>query len=77
MEIEASFIYRLGNLTLLENSKNKDCLNKSYEEKKEVYKISKYKMTANIDYPEWTPSQIMSRQKKLAKLAKTVWRIDF
>lgn len=74
-EIE-NYIYRLGNLTLLESSKNNDCGNKLYSEKLPVYKQSHYKMTENIDYPEWGAAQIRSRQEELAKLATAVWRIS-
>lgn len=74
-EEQTDFIYRLGNLTLLESGKNNDCKNTSYDEKLNIYKSSRYRITNKIDYPEWTPSQIRSRQQQMAKWATAVWRI--
>jgi hypothetical protein len=69
-------IYRLGNLTLLESSKNNECGTKTFSEKQKIYHQSQYQMTKQIDYPEWTANQIRSRQEYLAKIAKTVWKIS-
>lgn len=70
-----NYIYRLGNLTLLESKKNNDCGDKPYAEKLPVYKNSQYEMTNKIDFPEWTATQIRSRQEKMAKIATSIWRI--
>jgi uncharacterized protein with ParB-like and HNH nuclease domain len=75
LEEQENYIYRLGNLTLLESSKNNDCGTKPFKEKQIIYQQSQYKMTKGIDYLEWKPSQIRSRQEKLAEIAKTVWKI--
>lgn len=73
---QPDYIYRLGNYTLLEQSKNTaECRNKTYAEKLPIYQGSQYQMTNSMDYPEWTPEQIKSRQAKLARIAKTVWKI--
>lgn len=73
---QLDYIYRLGNYTLLEQSKNSvECRNRLYAEKLAVYKTSQFQMTNSIDYPEWTPAQVKSRQMKLAKIAKSVWKI--
>jgi uncharacterized protein with ParB-like and HNH nuclease domain len=69
-------IYRLGNLTLLESNKNGDCGGKLYAEKFPVYKTSQYALTNTMDYPEWTPTQVRSRQEKMARIATAVWRIS-
>ena len=74
-EEQENYIYRLGNLTLLESAKNNECGTKSFEEKQIIYQQSQYKMTKEIDYPEWRASQVRSRQEKLAEIAKTVWKI--
>jgi Protein of unknown function DUF262/Protein of unknown function (DUF1524) len=75
-EEQAAYVYRIGNLTLLETSKNStECRNLSYAEKLPIYKTSQYVMTNSIDYPDWSPEQIRLRQGKLAKLATAVWRI--
>jgi uncharacterized protein with ParB-like and HNH nuclease domain len=74
-EIE-NFVYRVGNLTLLESSKNRNIGNKPFPEKIEVYETSKFQLTKNINYDEWNKETITRRQKYLASLAKQIWRID-
>lgn len=72
------FIYRLGNYTLLEEGKNRECGDKLYEKKKEVYKTSRYKLTnEHCLKDEWTISTLNEYQKKLTDFASCVWRIDF
>jgi hypothetical protein len=68
----------LGNLTLLEPSKNnKDASNKNFEEKKKVYSSSKYALTRKINFPDWAPINIRNRQSHLAKLACGIWKIQY
>jgi hypothetical protein len=77
IEDQIQYMFRLGNYTLLEESKNKDCFNSLYPKKKEIYKSSNYKITAQDSvYDEWSPEKILERQKKLAKYAKTVWKFE-
>ncbi|RCK80600.1 MAG: RloF [Candidatus Ozemobacter sibiricus] len=69
--------YRLGNLTLLEETKNREVGNSSYTQKRAVYLTSAFKMTRETAaYDEWTPSTLQKRQERLAKIASQVWRID-
>ena len=75
LEEQENYIYRLGNLTLLESAKNNDCGTKPFEEKQVIYQQSQYKITKDIDYLEWKAGQVRSRQEKLAEIAKTVWKI--
>jgi uncharacterized protein with ParB-like and HNH nuclease domain len=72
-------VYMVGNLTLLEPSKNnKDAANKIFEEKKDVYSESKYIMTKELtEQPQWTAQNIKYRQARLAKIASAVWKIQF
>ncbi len=77
IENQPNFIYRLGNYTLLETGKNKECQNKNYAEKLPKYKTSQFRMTRDLDYPEWTPAQLRSRQGQFAKIATAVWRLEF
>jgi len=73
-----SNVYRLGNLTLLETSKNKECGNAPYDQKLPVYQTSVYRLTAQeVNYIEWTPGALHKRQEKMAKWAAAVWRVDF
>lgn len=77
VEEQIQFAFRLGNYTLLEESKNKMCQNDLYPAKKEIYKTSSYKITAQDSvFDEWSPERISERQKKLAKYAKTVWKFE-
>lgn len=73
-----TYIYRLGNYTLMEERKNRMCGTRPYEEKKEIYKDSAYKLTGvKSIYTDWTPSTLRKRQEGLARLAATVWKINY
>ncbi|WCM40803.1 DUF262 domain-containing HNH endonuclease family protein [Flavobacterium sp. CBA20B-1] len=71
-------IFRIGNLTLLEKSLNKDVENSSFELKKQYLIKSNSKLTQKLcqENETWTESKIISRQKELARYAKSVWRIQ-
>lgn len=71
-------VYRLGNLTLLETSKNKNIGNSTYSEKRKVYEGSSIGLTRALaeHYAEWTEETISKRQQLMAKMAKGVWRLD-
>lgn len=71
-------IFRIGNLTLLEKSLNKYVENSSFEIKKQYLIKSNSKLTQKIcqENETWTESKIISRQKELARYAKSVWRIQ-
>lgn len=75
-EEQENYVFRLGNLTLLEASKNIDCGAKSFTEKLAIYKQSQFQMTNKIDFPEWSPTQVRSRQENLARIATSVWKIS-
>ena len=58
----------LGNQTLLSDSKNIKISNKSFDEKRKIYKKDGYKITKELaTEPEWTESTIKSRQSRLQK----------
>lgn len=71
-------IFRIGNLTLLEKNLNRDIENSSYEVKKPIFLKSNSKITQKLsrENDSWTESKIISRQKELAKNAKSVWKIQ-
>jgi len=71
------YIYRLGNLTLLNSSDNRRIGNKSFEKKLEVYKESRFVITNTINCSEWNNESILNRQKQLAEIARDIWRLDF
>jgi len=77
-EQKNEYTYRIGNLTLLETGKNKQCGNKNFQLKKKIYETSVYHMTkSETAYTEWNPVIIQKRQDKLAKYAKSVWRVQY
>ena len=68
----------IGNLTLLEAAKNnKEAADKTFEEKKAVYATSKFVLTKKISDPNWISQNIKSRQAHLAKLATSIWKIQY
>ena len=69
-------IYRLGNMTPLEQSINSKVDIAPYEQKKRFYQQSAYKVTQDIQAEEWTMSSIVNRQESLAKRAVHIWRVD-
>ena len=71
-------IYRLGNLTLLEQSLNKDAGNLKYEIKKDFYTQSNSELTKAIPqhYKTWNEEKLASRQRELAKHANSIWKIQ-
>lgn len=76
---EADFmLYRLGNMTLLSSADNRALGNKSYAEKRELYKQSQFKITQEIAerYSDWNPENIEKWQNYLAKQATSIWRIS-
>jgi hypothetical protein len=64
---------------LLEKSLNQKAAILPFNEKKKFFANSNSKLTQNIDleYETWSESKIVSRQKTLAKFAKSVWKIQF
>ena len=72
------FIYRLGNLTLLEKGMNRNIGNAGYAKKREVYRESSLLLTQKVaeDNAEWTPARVDARQRWMATRAKGIWRLD-
>ena len=71
------FVWRLGNLTLLKSSHNRDCDNLSFADKRDIYRGSEFKMTSELAHlDEWTPQALESRQRRFAELAKAIWRLE-
>ena len=70
-------VYRVGNLTPLEPSLNRQVGNESYPIKREAYQQSVYKLTQDILAEEWTPDTLATRQRRLAQRATHIWRSDF
>jgi uncharacterized protein with ParB-like and HNH nuclease domain len=76
-DIEESFIYRIGNFTLLEADKNRIIGNKPFTEKISSYKTSRYTISAKLGFKEWNVDNLVNRQKYLAKQAKAIWSLNY
>lgn len=76
-DVEA-MTFRLGNLSLMKTSENKDLGNKPYSEKRLTYAVSAFAITRKIaeDYTDWTPERIAARQRWMANQATALWRVD-
>ncbi|MFN0071169.1 MAG: HNH endonuclease family protein, partial [Chloroflexota bacterium] len=71
---------RVGNLTLLEPSLNRQVGNDVYASKLSKYGTSGYALTRavpDIAPEEWTQPLLEERQRQLAIRATRVWRADF
>lgn len=75
--IQSSYVYRLGNYTLLEVDKNRNCGGKVFSAKKEIYAMSQYELSRQIQSPEWNPNSLENRQNKMADWASACWRIPY
>lgn len=75
-EVEA-MAYRIGNMALMAKGANKDIGNAAFAVKKPVLAASAFELTRKVaeDNADWTPERIAARQKNLARLASTVWRV--
>ena len=72
MENYESILHRLGNLAL--TNYNGEMSNKSFDEKKAVYKNTNYHYTKEIvGYDEWQIGEIDRRSKALAQEALKIW----
>jgi hypothetical protein len=69
--------YRLGNMALMAKGANKDAGNASFAVKKPLFAASAFELTRKLaeDNADWTPERIAARQKTLARLATSVWRV--
>lgn len=74
-ETAASYVKRIGNLTLLNASKNSSLGNANFEAKKKIFSGSDLVITQKIcEFNAWGPSEIEQRQAQLAKFAVKVWQ---
>ena len=71
---------RLGNLTLLERTWNRNVGSAAYPAKRDAYESSAYAITreiAGLAPEEWSPALLEERQRRLAARAVRLWRADF
>jgi hypothetical protein len=77
---QAEQVYRLGNLTLLEASLNRQVGNQLLAAKRALYAQSGYVITQSIAADEddtWTAAALVRRQAQMARRAAHIWRSDF
>ncbi|OYV05173.1 MAG: hypothetical protein CFE26_12955, partial [Verrucomicrobiales bacterium VVV1] len=69
------YVERLGNYALLEHGKNRGIGQLPFADKSLAFETSQYGLTSELSaFVEWSPTIINERQKRLAKLATSVWR---
>lgn len=75
-DLEA-FVYRIANMVMLETARNKAIGNKPYTDKRVVLQQSAMRLTQKLanENAEWTPERLNSRQRQLANIATSVWRV--
>lgn len=74
-----AFTYRLGNLSLLTATINRDIGNAAFAEKRVLYDRSEFAITRRLseEYDTWNVDKIRSRQNWMARQATAIWRIMF
>jgi len=70
-------VYKIGNLSLLEEKKNKQIADYVFVMKKPIYLTSKYILSQKIEASEWNINAIKHRQSELAKIACGIWKVDY
>ncbi|HEY6349337.1 MAG TPA: DUF262 domain-containing protein [Candidatus Angelobacter sp.] len=70
-------VYRLGNMTLLEASRNRGIGNLPFSRKKPIYAASQFEITKNIavDNDDWNQARLAARQAWMANQATSIWRV--
>ncbi len=71
------FVYRLGNMTLLEAGPNRDIGNAPFDAKRVVYQASGFEITKRValENERWVPERIGQRQRGMAGHATSIWRL--
>ena len=77
-EHDETMVDRLGNMVLLETSLNRNSGNAVWAEKQPILKQSEFALAKRVaeENLRWTPERINIHQNWMAKLAKTIWRIN-
>jgi hypothetical protein len=71
------WLWKIGNLTLLDGTLNRKAGNKQFSDKRPIYGQSVLKLTnALTGLESWSPAEIATRQKALAQRASLVWSLD-
>ncbi len=71
------YVNKLGNMTLLNKSKNRSISNSSFDNKKDYYAKDDLKITSKLaDEILWDESRILNRQAEFYIHAKNIWDIE-
>jgi hypothetical protein len=73
-----SFVYRLGNMCLMDTKQNRKVGNDGFTQKRESYLNSEFRNTRRIGEENsfWDVSRIANHQLWMANQANTIWRIS-
>ncbi len=74
--LQRQWTSRLGNLVLIEEKWNRKAGEKSFLEKMEVLRHSRFFPDDLLHYSEWGPEQIEARQQAMAKEAARLWSFN-
>lgn len=72
------FVYRLGNMTIMNASQNRRIGNVGFDIKKQAFNESEFELTKRVavENSEWDAERIATRQRWLASQAVSVWKIS-
>lgn len=74
--IHSNYLWRLGNLALMSGKANIKASNKTFSEKKEIYRESQILPNSDVcNYGKWEVDEINDRQRKLCQYALIIWKI--
>lgn len=75
-ETAGAYYKRIGNMVIMQASKNSLAGNKPWAEKRKVLQQSEFQLTSSVaSYDSWGIKEINERQKSLAALAAKTWPI--
>ena len=71
------YIFRLGNMCLLEKGLNRDIQNSGFEDKVPVYQKSScyYAKKIGSSYTDWNDNSIVKLQSEMANAAVSIWSV--
>ena len=77
----ASWVHRIGNLTLLTRKKNSSASNYEFDRKKDAYftrnGVSPFSITTQVlQFAEWRPDVLEKRQHELMRKLEQHWRLE-
>lgn len=72
------FVYRLGNMILLNEKANRELKNKPFDIKRQAFEKSEFMIAKKVaaENKEWQTSRISQLQSWMANQAKTIWKIS-